>query len=346
MKYSEFLELNEVLIEHNLTIDDVKENREVLNEVSLLGVLAGIVTLGGLVGFFGKSLLRAGIKKAYLMKLNGIAKKFEEKIVENSSKLGKKTVQIRQQLVQKEKQLRSQEGEEAKAELDALVNQKREYERRFIRETNEFISKISTSKSKEIYERIDEIKKLKDSQKTALKTYWEIQIPHIRLNAFNQLIKDGIITDKELIAQLNQDLKEDLKEAKEKTERFLKSAKKGESEKTEEKKPGEEKPGEEEKSGEAKPEKTGAQKVEDNIKELIAEKDKYDRKELTKRVTLLIKDIKKLGKGERAPLYAMLADEFSEREILRIRKSLEDEGEDTSETPQRILKAGDELTTD
>lgn len=340
MKYSEFLELNEVLVEHNLTIDDVKENREVLNEVSLLGVLAGIVTLGGLVGFFGKSLLRAGIKKTYLIKINGIAKKFEEKIVENASKLGKKTVQIRQQLVQKEKQLRSQEGEESKAELDALVNQKREYERRFIRETNEFISKISTSKSKEIYERIDEIKRLKDSQKTALKTYWETQIPHIRLNAFNQLIKDGIITDKELIGQLNQDLKEDLKEAKEKTERFLKSAKKGEPEKTEEKKPGEEKP------GEAKPEKTGAQKVEDNIKELVSEKDKYDSKELTKRVTLLIKDIKKLSKDERAPLYAMLADEFTEREILRIRKSLEDEGEDTSETPQKILKAGDELTTD
>jgi len=340
MKYSEFLELNEVLIEHNLTIDDVKENREVLNEVSLLGVLTGIVTLGGLVGFFGKSLLRAGIKKIYLTKINGIAKKFEQIIVENASKLGKKTVQIRQQLVQKEKQLRSQEGEESKAELDALINQKREYERRFIRETNEFISKISTSKSKEIYEKIDEIKKLKDSQKTALKTYWETQIPHIRLNAFNQLIKDGIITDKELMAQLNQDLKEDLKEAKEKTERFLKSAKKGEKPEGEE---GEKKPGEEG-TTEKKVEKTGAQQVESNIKELIAEKDKYDRKELSNKITLLIKDIKKLNRDERAPLYALLADEFTEREIVRIRKSLEDEGDDTSETPQKILKAGDELT--
>lgn len=340
MKYSEFLELNEVLIEHNLTIDDVKENREVLNEISLLGVLTGIVTLGGLVGFFGKSLLRAGIKKIYLTKINGIAKKFEQIIVENASKLGKKTVQIRQQLVQKEKQLRSQEGEESKAELDALINQKREYERRFIRETNEFISKISTSKSKEIYEKIDEIKKLKDSQKTALKTYWETQIPHIRLNAFNQLIKDGIITDKELMAQLNQDLKEDLKEAKEKTERFLKSAKKGEKPEGEE---GEKKPGEEG-TTEKKVEKTGAQQVESNIKELIAEKDKYDRKELSNKITLLIKDIKKLNRDERAPLYALLADEFTEREIVRIRKSLEDEGDDTSETPQKILKAGDELT--
>ena len=310
-----------------------------MNEVSLWGVLAGIVTLGGLVGFFGKTLLRAGIKKVYLVKLNNLAKSFEEKIIENASKLGKKTVQIRQQLVQKEKQLRSQEGEEAKAELEALVNQKREYERRFIRETNEFISKISTSKSKEVYERIDEIKKLKDSQKTALKTYWETQIPHIRLNAFNQLIKDGIITDKELIAQLNQDLKEDLKETKEKTERFLKSVKKGE----QQEKPEGEKPEGEKPEGEKKPEKSEAQRVEENIKELIAEKDKYDRKELGKRVTLLIKDIKKLGKDERAPLYAALADEFGEKNILQIRKSLEDE-EDTSEAPQKILKAGDELT--
>jgi len=340
MKYSEFLELNEVLLEKNITLDDVKENKEVLNEVSLWGVLAGIVTLGGLVGFFGKTLLRAGIKKVYLVKLNNLAKSFEEKIIENASKLGKKTVQIRQQLVQKEKQLRSQEGEEAKAELEALVNQKREYERRFIRETNEFISKISTSKSKEVYERIDEIKKLKDSQKTALKTYWETQIPHIRLNAFNQLIKDGIITDKELIAQLNQDLKEDLKETKEKTERFLKSVKKGEPQE----KPEGEKPEGEKQEGEKKPEKSEAQRVEENIKELIAEKDKYDRKELGKRVTLLIKDIKKLGKDERAPLYAALADEFGEKNILQIRKSLEDEGEDTSEAPQKILKAGDELT--
>ncbi len=339
MKYSEFLELNEVLLEKNITLDDVKENKEVLNEVSLWGVLAGIVTLGGLVGFFGKTLLRAGIKKVYLVKLNNLAKSFEEKIIENASKLGKKTVQIRQQLVQKEKQLRSQEGEEAKAELEALVNQKREYERRFIRETNEFISKISTSKSKEVYERIDEIKKLKDSQKTALKTYWETQIPHIRLNAFNQLIKDGIITDKELIAQLNQDLKEDLKETKEKTERFLKSVKKGEPQE----KPEGEKPEGEKQEGEKKPEKSEAQRVEENIKELIAEKDKYDRKELGKRVTLLIKDIKKLGKDERAPLYAALADEFGEKNILQIRKSLEDE-EDTSEAPQKILKAGDELT--
>jgi len=343
MKYSEFLELNEVLLEKNITLDDVKENKEVLNEVSLWGVLAGIVTLGGLVGFFGKTLLRAGIKKVYLVKLNNLAKSFEEKIIENASKLGKKTVQIRQQLVQKEKQLRSQEGEEAKAELEALVNQKREYERRFIRETNEFISKISTSKSKEVYERIDEIKKLKDSQKSALKTYWETQIPHIRLNAFNQLIKDGIITDKELIAQLNQDLKEDLKETKEKTERFLKSVKKGEQQ---------EKPEGEKPEGEKKSEKSEAQRVEENIKELIAEKnageailkDKYDRKELSRRVTLIIKDIKKLSKDERAPLYAALADEFGEKNILQIRKSLEDEGEDTSEAPQKILKAGDELT--
>lgn len=333
MKYSEFLELNEVLLEKNITFDDVRENKDVLNEVSLLGVLAGIVTLGGLVGFFGKSLLRAGIKKVYLVKLNNLAKSFQEKIVEQASQLGKKTVQIRQQLVQKEKKLKATEGEEAAAELEALRQQKREYERRFIKETNEFISKISVTKSKEIYEKIEELKKLKDSQKTGLKLYWETQIPHIRLEAFNQLIKDGIISDKELISQLNTDLKEDLAEAKEKAEKFFKNRGK------EEKPEGKPEPGKEE--PEKKVEKTDSQKIENNIKELAAEKESLEAKDLNKKLALIIKDVKKLGRDERAPLYTALADEFGEELVMKIRKALS--SEEDEDPDQKILKGGDEL---
>ena len=57
MKYNQYLEFEELLKENNLSVDDVKENPEVLNEAGL-GILGAIVG-GALALMFRKRLLSA-----------------------------------------------------------------------------------------------------------------------------------------------------------------------------------------------------------------------------------------------------------------------------------------------
>jgi hypothetical protein len=329
MKYSQFLQFEEVLRENNLTVEDIKENKEALNEVGGGGIVAALAALAGLGTFFGKSLLRMGIKKGYLVKLKNISKKFEDLIIGKTSDLGKKDIEIRQNLVRKEKELRGQEGEEAQAEIKTLNQKKSEYERRFSKEVNEFITKISSIKTKEVYEKIDELKMLKQSQKTALKGYWETQIVDTRIKAFNQLIEDGIITNKDIIGSLKSSFEEIKQESKQKLENIQKEIKK------------------EGEGDEGKPTEVSSQSVEKNINDLSAEKDRFDEQELARKVALIIKDIKKLpGKDAKAESYDKLAQAFGEDLVIKLRKKMKEEGGEEEAKPrekQSALKQEDNL---
>jgi len=329
MKYSQYLEFEEVLLENNLTVEDIRENKEALNEVGG-GVVAALAALAGIGTIFGKHLLRMGIKKAYLVKLKNASKNFESQILKKTSELGKKTIEIRQNLIRKEKELRGQEGEEAQAEIQTLNQRKSEYERRFAKEVNEFITKISSIKTKEIYEKIDEVKRLKQSQKTALKGYWEMQIVDTRINAFNQLIEDGVITNKDIISSLKQNFDERKQDAKQKLETIQSEIKK------------------DQEGGEEKEEikEVTSQGIENNIRDLAAEKDKFDQEELNRKIKLIIKDIKKLqGKDAKAAAYDNLAQSFGEDLVLKLRKSMKEEGEEVTKSreKQTALKSEDNL---
>lgn len=324
MKYSEFLQFEELLHENNLTYDDIRENQRALNEIGIGAALIGGAIAAGLGTIFGKNLLRLGIKKVYLLKLKNVAKKFENQILSKTSSIGKKTVDIRQSIIRKEKELRAQEGEEVQAEMQTLLQRKSEYERKISKEINEFISKVSSLKTKEVYEKIDELKKLKESQKTAIKGYWEMQIVDIRINAFNKLIEDGVITDKDIINTLKQDFADEKKEAKQKLINIAKDIKS------------------EEKEKEDVPEEITVQKISDNIRDLSSEKEKYNPDELERKVRLIMKDIKKLGKDSRLDMYEKLADEFGKDYIIKLRKSSSDT-EDKPREKQTILKSEDNL---
>jgi len=327
MKYNEFLNLQKILKENYLTIDDVKKHPEVLNEISLGGAILGVLTLGGLLGIFGKSLMRLGIKKYYINNLEKIAENFQTQIISQASQLGKKSAEIRQNLVKKEKELQAAGSPEAKAELEAIQQQKREYERRFVKDTNEFISKIASAKTKEIYEKIDEVKKLKDSQKSALKVFWETKVPHIRLLAFNQLIKDGIVTDRDLIGDIQEELKKKLEESKKKAEEAINNVKK-----EKDKEP--EKPKEEGKQADP-------DSIKNNIDELYDEKDRSDDETVDKKIKLIMNDIRKVPQEDRGELYKYLVDKFGMERITKIRSSKKEETKDDAK--QTILKQEDEL---
>jgi len=195
MKYSQFLQLEELLYNNDLSLEELKENPNKLNEVS--GILLGI--LGGLFGvglIFGRNLIRLGIKKVYLSKLKNNADQFKEKILEKTSEVAKNSAELRKTIMQKQIKLKQEiNNSNIQGEIGALKKQKKQIDKTLSKDLNDFITKYTTSKTKEVHQKIDELKRLKDSQKLALKTFWDSLMPNIRIEAFKKMIEDGIITD-------------------------------------------------------------------------------------------------------------------------------------------------------
>lgn len=324
MKYNQFLELDEILNENNITVDDIKENHEVVNEVIGLGLLGGILAGFGLL--FRKALLRWGIKKVYLVKLNNIGKRFERQILNKTSKIAKKSAVLRQRLVGKEKVLRAQETEEAATELESLIQKKQILERRVSKDVNEFITKVSGIQSKEVTERIDELKRLKPSQRTALKKYWEMLIIDIRLNAFNKLINDGIITDEEYISKIKQEFDAEREEAKEDLKNIGKKIK-------------------EEVEGEKKEKvEVTFESISQNIDELEKEKLTYEKDRLKRKIILIMRDIRKLeDKEQRVELNEKLIETFGKELMAEISKELRELKGQKEKIEQETLKSEDNL---
>jgi len=197
MKYSEFLQLEELLSENNLTIEDFKENPNVLNEVGgVAAILGGVAGLLGIVSIFGRNLIRLGIKAIYLKKLKKMSEKFKVDILEKTEDIAKNSAQLRQDIGQKYKKLKAKGND---AEILALKQKKKQIDKLLSKNLNKFMDKYAESKSKEVYSKIDELKKLKENQRLALKTYWDGLIPNIRIEAYRKMVNDGIITDGEVI---------------------------------------------------------------------------------------------------------------------------------------------------
>jgi len=217
MKYTQFLQLEELLSNNNILIEDIKENKNILEnkleplneDISLAGILGGGALLAGLIAVFGKNLIRLGIKSVYLKKIKSYSDKFKTLIVEKTSELAKKSAEIRQSVYQKKKELLDAKNKGSNIEHEYFLLKKRakQIDAQLTKEINVFFTKISDTKTKEVYSKIDELKTLKDSQRIALKGYWDAFLPDIRVESFKKLIDDGILSDKDIVESLNKEFK-------------------------------------------------------------------------------------------------------------------------------------------
>jgi len=325
MKYSQYLEFEKVLKENNLAVDDVKENPEVLNEAGL-GIIAAIAG-GGLALLFRKQLLSWGVKAAYLSRLNKFLDGFRSKVLQQVSVMAKQSLKYRQNLLAKEKQLRADDSEEAAEERKALQVHKANYERRLTKEVNNFIDKMAELKSKEIYKKIEDLPLISEGHQMALKGYWEMKIPEIKLAAFKQLTDDGILTDKEVLATIKQEAEDIAAEAKANLKNIKKKITTEDTEKE----------GEEGKSLE--------ETIEDNIQEMNAEKTGMKEEDLLRKIRMTLNDLKKVeDKDEQGRLFNMLKDAFGIDKIKSAQKvTIEPEAEKEPEIKQSVIDTEDKL---
>lgn len=324
MKYSQYLELEKRLHEKNITMDDIKENKEILNEAIGLGFL-GAIAGGALALIFRKQLLSWGIKAIYLKRMNSFAKNFEKKILEQVGEMAKKSAQYRQNLLKKDKQLRTDDSEEAAEERKALQVHKQNYERRLTKEVNNFIDKISAHKTKEIEAKIEDLPGVSEGHKLALKSYWEVKLAETRLSAFQKLTDEGVITDKDILDALKQEAADIKAEA----EANLKNAKK--KIETEKKEEGEE-------------ERDPAKKIENNIGEVLAEKDKMKEEDFLRKIRLILTDMKKLDDSdEQNRLFNIMKEKIGIDKIKAAQKVSAAEPEEEEAPEQTVLEPEDEL---
>jgi len=327
MKYSQYVEFERVLNENNLTVDDVRENPNVLNEIGL--GLVGAIFAGGLGILFRKTLLSWGIKSMYLRRLNGFASNFERTILKQVSTMAKKSAQYRQNLLKKEQSLRGDDSEEAGEERKALAVHKQNYDRRLTKEVNGFIDKIAELKTKEVSQKIEELPAVSEGHKLALKGYWEMKIVDTKLAAFRQLSDDGIITNKDVLDGIKQEA-EDMKAetaAKLKNTKAVIDKEKKEAE------------------GEEGKEKSMKETVAANIEELGAEKGKLKEEDLLRRVRMTIRDIKKVeDDDDQSELYDLLKTKVG-MDVIKASKNVDiSEPEDVEDkVEQSVLSKDDEL---
>jgi hypothetical protein len=263
MKYSEFIQLKELLENKNIFIKDIKENPKILsqnklNEVSLPAILGGGALLATLGVLFGKNLVRLGIKGIYLKKLKNASLNFKKTILLKVEEIAKKNVSLRQSVYQKKTELQNSKnrGQNIQAEYKLLSQRAKKIDATLTKEVNEFITKLSDTKTKEVYSKIDELKILKDNQKIALKGYWDTLLPDIRIDAFKKLIDNGTLSDKDIVESLNKSFKQTKLEEKIKMKKIQDELLKDKKQKTKnepsEETPAEKKPAEE-KTVEEKP---------------------------------------------------------------------------------------------
>jgi len=195
MKYSQFIQL-QPLLEENINSD-----KEKLNEVVGLLALGGLAASG--IGFlFRKHILSWGVKQVYIQQLNRIGEKFKDDI----NKTIETSIKTYQDKVKKIKN--SDDIDQNRQLLNLQTN--------VLNIINKAVDNLTNLKTKEIYERIEKSKKMKESAKIALKYYWETLITDIKVGALTDLVSKNIITNKVLKDKINKTIKVKEKDLKDK----------------------------------------------------------------------------------------------------------------------------------
>ena len=192
MKYSEFLQLSEILEQNNISIEDFKKN-PVLYE----GIIGNIMKqLGGnLLKLAGK-----GVKYAIS---KGVNSNFQEKLNKDLEKI-KNDVEEHLGLEGKTPPADSPVQNVLTAKKNKKVSQK-EASSKIIK----YMDTIIDEKSKLIVKSIDNKAGLTDDDKDSLKIFWNSKIAAVKLNLFAQLGNIGV-TDKQSIEDESEILTQNL----------------------------------------------------------------------------------------------------------------------------------------
>jgi len=306
MKYSQYIEVEKLLEKNNLTIADVKENPDVLNEVGV--GLIGAIFAGGLGLLFRKKLLSWGVKSYYVERLKTYGKKFERLVLKNVSKKAKANAEYRQSLIKKEIKLEPMGGPEAEAEKRAVQNLKQNYERRISKDIDGYIDNIMYNKNKEIKLKIEAIKSLSESHKIALKIFWDTIFYDIKQRAHKQMADDGIITDPVILNAIMQEAQDGKDEALYKLSHLKKVLAKEK---------------EQEKQGSEEKKVSRVEKIRNNIEELAAEKSGMKEADVIRKTRAIIRDIKTVDEKDKYDLFDQLENKVG-REVIRGARKPED----------------------
>jgi len=327
MKYSQYNELEKVLNENGLSIQEVKEDPElfdsVLNE-SILTILGGIGLVAAILTW-GKALMRLGVKRYHILRLNQINKKFERVILDKIDDLFKATEKTLDHISNLKKEYEEVGTGEAKRHATVLESRKVEVEKRLLHQVNSVITKAYSLKGKEITNRIDNIKRLRESQRTALRLYWELLIAGTRVNISNQMIERGLITDEKLLEELKEKFSILKDDAEEKFKGALKNIKREDKEEIE--------------VTDKEKRETDPNKILDYVQKISAKREEHDLSDekVIKYVTRLIEGTYRVKDEEiRKRLLRKIENEFGEDIFEQAKLAVKD-------IDQTVLKDEDDL---
>jgi hypothetical protein len=240
MKYSQYDEVIRLLesdavksfgySEEEWKLLESEEKVEQINEflgMSLLGKL-GLGAAASLLGLgiaFRKKLISAGASKIHLKQMKKIAEKFRKE----SSEGLKKAIQ---KLVDSKNRIKADAGVDTWKGLPKEKKQEvQTIERQIEKIFSQYIAKIKELKDKEIYQKIDDSKRLSDSHKMALKYAWETLTVDIQTGLLTEIMENKIIESPSIVEILDKRAKKQAEELKGDIADFTKKAKRGDDEK-------------------------------------------------------------------------------------------------------------------
>jgi len=317
MKFNQYLELNEILKKDNLTLNELLNNPQKLNEGILKGIIASLAVGLGIV--FGKRLKSWGIKSIYLHKLNKKYEIFTKMLIQKLDKFFVKASKFRKDIITKIEHLKTINTEQAKNELDNLIELKNQYNIKVTKQIINYAEDILKLKTKQVIKSINEIKSLRESHKDALTIYWRTITMDLAQDIFTSALNKNIDLDENLIKKYKEKLNDDKEEY---TEQFQKLGRKIK---------------EEDKLRNDDGEIT-FDKIEDNIKDLAHEKSSIDQDSLKRKLRAIWRDTQKLKtREEKKEIFNNLKNYFNDsllKEVLELKtKNIQPSG----------LKTGDEL---
>ncbi len=187
MKYSQFAELKEQLVEKGISLTEFKKDPNVLNEILYIGALS-------------KWLLSVGIQSVYTSQLENQADKLRSDIQDTLTKALNTYLQAKKDIKDEIKKL----GPDAKIP-EAAQTQIGKLESKILSLTAESINRLADLKTKQINAKIDNAKRLKSSHKLALKYLWGKLVVDVEVETTANLINNKIIEGPEILKQIKKD---------------------------------------------------------------------------------------------------------------------------------------------
>jgi len=190
MKYSEYLQLRDILEENGISEEEYKRDPELYE-----GILGSIGS--GLINLAKKGMKAAvskGISEAKKNELNNAAEKIKKWIIDEAIKGKEQEDHPLHKTIMKKEDLKDSEDRDAKAKIKVID-----------RELSNFLRKKVNNKVKSIEQKISKNKNLTEKDKDALLEYWDDLSINLQVAIAESLSDAGIIEDtsvESIISQL------------------------------------------------------------------------------------------------------------------------------------------------